>query len=105
MSVKLYKISSFALLNYPHSELSKTLHLTVCSENNLPDAIKDFSCNFVNLAETSQKQSRWADWKTCMSACCSVYSHTGPMTDTWFPWLLEIPPVWMWAVQVPGSSG
>lgn len=98
-------MSSFTLLNYPHSELSKTLQLIILSENNLPDAIKDFPCNFVDLKETSQKRSGWVGWKACVSACFSAYSHTGPMTDALFPWLPEIPPVWVWAAQVPGSSG
>lgn len=81
------------------------MQLAILSENKLPDAIKDFPCNFFVLAETSQKQSRWVGWKACMSAYFSAYLHTGPMTDTWFPWLPEIPPVWVWAAQVPGSSG
>lgn len=81
-------MSSFTLLNYPHSELSKTLQLIILSENNLPDAIKDFPCNFVNLTETSQKQSRLVGWKACVSACFSAYSHTGPMTHC-FPGSLK----------------
>lgn len=89
MSVKWYKLSSFTLLNYPHSELNKTLQLAILSEKNLPNEINDFPCNFVDLAETSHKakQMGWLEgFRECLFFC--LFSHWSNDWDevTLAPW-------------------